>query len=151
MEKEVFTYKNINIYCETDGNLEKGEAGCYSFTLDYEEVFCDYLEDCFKIINEYNKEYKMENIKIDLKADYKVRDYYNRWSIIDTYGDYALLENNTYGDETCFLVVEMNKNNLVDKQYKTSTGEVIVLPTFLEVVCETYDDIITALRDEEIL
>lgn len=87
--------------------------------------------------------------------DYKVTGYSNKWSVIDTYtcvfGRYALLENNTYGDETCYLVVNMDMN-VINKEYtKKSTGEKVVLPTIIGVTCETYDDIITALEDEGIL
>lgn len=63
----------------------------------------------------------MENVKIN--------GYTNTWSEIDNYEIYHLMENDIYGDETCLLVV--------DEQ--------------LNVICETYDDIITALEDEGII
>ena len=65
---------------------------------------------------------KYQNLKID--------NYMNKWSAIDfivvNNKTYYLMENNTWGDETCYLVIDENKN----------------------VICETYDDIITALEDE---
>lgn len=83
--------------------------------------------------------------------DYKVKGYYNKWSVIDTYESYALLENSTYGDETCYLVVRIN-NNVKELEYtKKSTGEKVVLPTIMEVICETYDGIEIALEDEGII
>lgn len=83
--------------------------------------------------------------------EYKVKDYYNKWSVIDIFEGYALLENTTYGDETCYLVVEVD-NNVKDITYiKRSTDEKIVLPTIMNVVCETFDGIEVALEDEGIL
>ena len=90
-------------------------------------------------------------MNVQKNIDYKVKGYYNKWSIIDTYKGYALMENNTYGDETCYLVVKV-KDNVQDKEYiKKSNGEKIVLPTIMEVVCETYDGIEIALEDEGII
>lgn len=59
----------------------------------------------------------------------KINGYTNTWSEFDSYGIYHIMENDIYGDETCYLVV--------DEQ--------------LNVICETYDDIITALEDEGII
>lgn len=61
----------------------------------------------------------------------RVNGYYGKWTAIDSYKNWLLLENCTYGDETCCLVVE--KDNMQ------------------EVICETYDDIITALEDEGLI
>ena len=91
----------------------------------------------------------MDSVKKNI--DYKVNGYYNKWSVIDTYKGYALMENNTYGDETCYLVVKV-KDNVQDKEYtKKNNGEKIVLPTIMEVVCETYNGIKIALEDEGII
>lgn len=91
----------------------------------------------------------MENVRENI--DYKVKGYLGKWNVIDKFKDYALLENNAYGDETCYLVVQIS-NNVEELDYtKSTTGEKIRLPTVIEVVCETHDDIVTALRDEEIL
>ena len=85
------------------------------------------------------------------EIEYKVDGYYNRWSVIDTYNGYSLLENSTWGDETCYLVVK-NNVEVVDKEYvKRSSGEKVMIPTIMEVVCETFDDIEVALEDEGIL
>ena len=63
----------------------------------------------------------------------KIPGYTNRWSSIDEYkiGEktYYLMENDTWGDETCLLVIT---------------------PDFKEIY-ETYDDIETCLTDEGIL
>ena len=65
--------------------------------------------------------------------DLKINGYTNKWSAFDslTFGDhtYYLMENNTWGDETCYLVIDENKN----------------------VICETFDDIRTALEDEGVI
>lgn len=80
-------------------------------------------------------------------TSYKVDGYTNKWSVIDTYKGYALLENETYGDETCYLLVrkDVEVQNL---QYtKRSTGEKVLLPTIMEVITETFDDIETAINE----
>lgn len=87
---------------------------------------------------------------LEKKVDYKVKGYSNRWSIIDTYEGYGLLENNTYGDETCYLVVELDQAPAM-LLYKKRDGSTVYLPTILEVVCETYDGIETALEDEGLI
>lgn len=88
---------------------------------------------------------------VQKNIDYKIKGYYNKWSVIDIYKGYALMENNTYGDETCYLVVKV-KDNVQNKEYtKKSNGEKIMLPTIMEVVCETYDGIEIALEDEGII
>lgn len=80
-------------------------------------------------------------------TEYRVKGYTNRWSVIDTYRGYALLENCTYGDETCYLVVKLEQQP-VTLPYKKKDGTFVNLPTIFEVVCETYDGIETALKDE---
>ena len=91
----------------------------------------------------------MDNVKKGI--DYKVKGYYNKWSVIDIYKGYALLENNLYGDETCYLVVRIN-NNVQELEYtKKRTGEKVMLPTIMDVVCETYDGIEITLEDEGII
>lgn len=55
----------------------------------------------------------------------KIKGYSGRWSVFDSYRNYYILENNYYGDETCYLII--NENN--------------------KVICETYDDIVTSLED----
>lgn len=55
----------------------------------------------------------------------KIEGYTGRWSAFDSYRNYYILENDYYGDETCYLVINENNN----------------------VICETYDDIVTALED----
>ena len=68
----------------------------------------------------------------------KIPGYTNTWSSIDVYDvtispsrsrRYFLMENDKYGDETFYLVVSED----------------------LSEIYETYDDIETALRDEDIL
>jgi hypothetical protein len=80
----------------------------------------------------------------------KVEDYKGFWSVIDSLNGYVLLEHNTYGDETCYLVVKAK-----DFEYKAFTlksGEKVIIPFFSKLVnvFETYDDIETCLDDEGI-
>ena len=80
-------------------------------------------------------------------VEYKVKGYTNRWSVIDTHGEYALLENCTWGDETCYLLVRRDVE-IEDKVYTLKKGkEKVILPTIMEVIAETYDDILTAIED----
>lgn len=63
------------------------------------------------------------------KQDLKIEGYRGKWSAIDKFKNYYLMEHNYYGDETCLLVIDENN----------------------KVITETYDDIKTALIDEGIL
>ena len=87
---------------------------------------------------------------MDKNTEYRVLNYTNRWSIIDTYQKWALLENCAWGDETCYLVVPMDQE-IKMKKYRRSDGTLIELPTIELVTCETYDGIITALEDEDLI
>lgn len=90
---------------------------------------------------------------INRSTEYKVKGYTNRWSVIDKYKEWALLENCTWGDETCYLVVR--RDAPVMRKHSTDTtwsGKMVgYYDEIQEVVCETYDDIVTALEDEGIL
>lgn len=74
----------------------------------------------------------------------KVEGYYDTWYQIDNLAHagktYLLLENEEWGDETNALVViateERTAKNEIPKEY---------------IVCETFDNIETALEDEGIL
>lgn len=93
----------------------------------------------------------MENIsKYGEYKEYKVKGYSNRWYVVDRYRDYVLLENCTWGDETFWLVAP-TKNNVQDVEYNTKSGGKITLPTIQNVLCETYDLLDWALRDEGVL
>lgn len=83
---------------------------------------------------------------IRTNTEYKVRGYRNRWSLIDTFGKYGLLENCTYGDETCYLVVDLSEIPVV-LPHKRKDGTYVYLPTILNTICETYDDIETAVEE----
>ena len=51
---------------------------------------------------------------------------------------------------TCWLVAKI-KDNVKDVEYTKKNGEKIKLPTIQSVICETYDLLDWALRDEGIL
>lgn len=88
-----------------------------------------------------------------LKAEkrIKVADYKGTWSVIDDHDGYVLLEHNTYGDETCYLVIKANEFEW--KAFNTKDGSEVVLPFFpaTSYVYETYDDIESCLEDEGII
>ena len=88
--------------------------------------------------------------KLKRGVDYKVEGYTNKWSIVDEAFGFVPLENNTYGDETCHLVV---RKNIVakDKEYTKRNGEKVVLPTITSRVHATYDWIRQCLEDEGII
>ena len=96
----------------------------------------------------------IHNCVNSLKAEKRivVEHYRGFWSVIDDHEGYVLLEHNTYGDETCYLVVLAKE--FIWKEFKLSTtGEKIVVPYFdtTTTAYETYDDIITCLEDEGII
>lgn len=79
-----------------------------------------------------------------------VNGYYGSWSIIDDYKGYVLLEHNTYGDETCYLIVQADKVYWDNQRIKD--GKLISIPSFWSSdVYETYDDIETALNDYDLI
>lgn len=63
----------------------------------------------------------------------KIEGYKNLWSEIShlrlNNKRYYLMENNTWGDETCYLVIDENK----------------------KVICETFDNLLSALETEGII
>lgn len=64
------------------------------------------------------------------KQNIIIKGYIGKWSAFDSYKNkYFIMEHNYYGDETCYLVIDKNNN----------------------VICETYDDIVTALKDENLI
>lgn len=88
---------------------------------------------------------------LDRNTEYKVKGYRNRWSIVDTHeAGYALLENCLYGDETCYLVVKLDQEPVM-RTYRRRDETTVQLPTIMDVICETYDGIETALEDEGLL
>lgn len=84
------------------------------------------------------------------KNVYRISEYTGRWGIIDKVKvndvTYFLMENNIYGDETCYVVVT---NESIGMEYIKSRDE--YLPKFNIVVCETYDGLLQALLDEDII
>lgn len=84
------------------------------------------------------------------KNVYRISGYTGRWGIIDKVKvndvTYFLMENNIYGDETCYVVVT---NESMGMGYIKSCDE--YLPKFNIVVCETYDGLLQALLDEDII
>ena len=66
----------------------------------------------------------------------KIKGYKKTWSVFDSAevdgAEYLIFENDYWGDETCYLVCRVE-------------GDALVL------ICETFDDIITALEDAEVI
>lgn len=66
------------------------------------------------------------------KQSIRIEGYIGKWSAfdkLDLLKTFYILENDYYGDETCYLVID-NDNNFI---------------------CETFDDLETALKDFGIL
>lgn len=87
---------------------------------------------------------------IEPNVSYKVKGYTNRWSVVDESRGFVLLENETYGDETCYLVVRKSVKPQ-DKLYiLKSSGENVTIPTICSQVYETYDGIAEAIKDYDL-
>ena len=78
---------------------------------------------------------------INWNTNYKVKGYTNTWSVIDEFKGYVLLENNFWGDETCYLVAR--KENNVEPIVK---GKIEFLEV-QDIVDETFDGLGIALYD----
>lgn len=78
--------------------------------------------------------YRIEIVKDEYQV-VRLDGYTNTWSafeklITEDGREYIIFENDVWGDETCYVVTHQEN---------------------LEPICETYDDIVTALEDEEII
>ena len=78
--------------------------------------------------------YRIEIVKDEYQV-VRLDGYTNTWSafeklITEDGREYIIFENDVWGDETCYVVTHQEN---------------------LEPICETYDDIVTALKDEEII
>ena len=108
-----------------------------------------------KINNQSRMVYKCP---ITQKTSIKVEERFGTWGVISAYltgnGLYALLESEDYGDETAFLLVKLPKFRNLYLVRKDSSGNFIDEIYYLRqklVISETYDDIITALIDEDLI
>ena len=84
---------------------------------------------------------------LQINDSYKVKGYYNKWSVIDVNDEYALLENETWGDETCCLLVRRDVEIKECEYLNKSTLATMKKPTIMEVIGETFDDLETAIDD----
>ena len=75
---------------------------------------------------------------LDWKTNYRVKDFANYWSIIDTYKGYALLENNKFGDESFYVVAKMDAPVERMKAIKKD-GEIVDVDVIMDVVDTTWD------------
>lgn len=112
-------------------------------------------KDLYEFLRENRAYYDVEAFErsfrnmIEQNVEYRVKGYTNKWALIDTLEHYGLLENSTWGDETCYLVVDLNQEAEM-KRYKRTDGSFVELPTIMEVLGETYDGLETALDDLDI-
>lgn len=95
---------------------------------------------------------------ITKKTPIKVEGRYGTWGVVDAYltgnGLYALLESEQYGDETASLLVKLPKSRNLYLVEEDSCGNVVDKIYYLRQrfeVSETYDDIVTALIDEDLI
>ena len=94
--------------------------------------------------------------------EYRIKDRIGTWSIIVSYFDkdnkrwFLLMESCQYGDEAGCVVVYFyaeKAEGVIMKHYvhKKIGGRLVFMPEFQYELCETWDDIKTALEDEGIL
>lgn len=80
----------------------------------------------------------------------KVEGFNGFWSVIDDLDGYVLLEHNTHGDETCYIVARAR--DFEYRQIRLRTNEVANVAYFsLNTIYETFDDIQTCLEDEGLI
>lgn len=95
---------------------------------------------------------------ITSKTECKIEGRMGLWTIIDAAvvraNVYVLLEHNTYGDETSLVLAKIPSKPkwlvVYEKDWVTKIREVFYFPSGYEKG-ETYDDIVTALKDEGII
>lgn len=85
----------------------------------------------------------MKKLSETMTVDYRVSGYRNLWSIVDKAHGYVLLENNTYGDETCYLVVPEDAPVDVFEDGRP--------PMIMGEIYETFDSLEDCLIDEGVL
>lgn len=95
---------------------------------------------------------------ITKKTSIKVEGRYGSWGVIDAclIGTelYALLESEQYGDEAALLLVKLPKKNDSYIVEKDSCGNDVNIKYYIRQqmeMAETYDDIVTALLDEDLI
>ena len=88
-----------------------------------------------------------------LKAEQRIKvfGYKGFWSVIDDLNGFVLLEHNTFGDETCYLVTRAS--DFEWRQVTLRNGDIFNVPYFSATtyIYETYDDIQTCLEDEGLI
>lgn len=87
---------------------------------------------------------------LEERVSYRVKGFTNRWSIIDILDGYCLLENETFGDETFYIVCSIVANVEFLPYVNKFSGVRHTLPTIMEIVTTTYDDLETTLYDLEV-
>lgn len=98
-------------------------------------IDADDYDSAMKLMKELveDEEYKIERVKDEYQA-VRLDGYTNTWSafekLITDCNTYYIFENDVWGDETCYVVAHQES---------------------LRPICDTYDDIETALKDEEII
>lgn len=88
----------------------------------------------------------------------RIQDHYYRWTCIDKHTvngvQYALMES-SIGDEAPYILIKADRSKITMKDFTNKrTGEVTRLPyvpSELVIDDEVYDDIMTALYDNDIL
>lgn len=88
-----------------------------------------------KIKQDKNEICEILNVKTEYQG-IEIPGYYNTWSAFEkakvSDKTYYIMENDEWGDETCLLVCTFEDDDV-------------------QVICETFDDIETALKDEDII
>ena len=135
---------------------DDGEVMDFGFTIspneDYWMLARDFLEayhDIEDLVIEENG-----HIVSNPDLDYEIEGRYGTWYEIDEMkvGDdtYKLYESCDWGDEAGAIVIKVPRKPYAIKKLSLSDERVYVIPKECEV-CETFDDIESALEDEGIL
>lgn len=101
----------------------------------------------------YTQNDKTYMLGINKKTNIKLEGHIGLWTVIDAIfyegNFYGLLEHNTYGDETAYQVVRLNRDDY--KEYwlvcKGIDKEGSYYVPSSRQLTETYDDLITGLQD----
>lgn len=132
-------------------NLSKEEfLFSYSYLTEREyDVTKEYFDYLISLVNRKEDKINHKGDKNMVKNNtYKTSGHFGLWSIIDfkRINDkvYCLLENNSLGDETPCVVVDGSEVKII----KRKIGAV---PEFQKEICETYDGLLFALNENEII
>ncbi len=129
-------YRDVAPFTSLDSALEGAKEQCGKQPIKILELKANKNTGMFISINVFELTYdKTKKRYVGTPIQHgdrgiEIDGYIDTWGAIDIYKEFALMEHDEYGDQTCYLVI-----NRFTKQ----------------VICETYDGLITALDNENLL